>query len=154
MLVTLAGVVSETLSAGQRATLLLYVWPVCTPVGPIGERLLGWLIALAFCVPASLFLLPPLGPTVPAPGRGQTERNNMADLHRQRRRPSRWCGARTRGALSHLYRVEYRSGRIGKLPRLGTAVEFATLVQAQQHAQQMCDDMAGLELPDENEEQP
>jgi len=57
--VTLAGAVSETISAGQRATLLLYVWPVCTPVGPVGERLLGWLIALAFCVPASLFLLPP-----------------------------------------------------------------------------------------------
>ena len=57
--VTLAGVVSETVSAGQRATLLLYVWPVCTPVGPIGERLLGWLIALAICIPAALFLLPP-----------------------------------------------------------------------------------------------
>ena len=59
VVVTLAGVVSETVSAGQRATLLLYVWPVCTPVGPIGERLLGWLIALALCVPASLLLLPP-----------------------------------------------------------------------------------------------
>jgi hypothetical protein len=59
MAVTLAGVVSETVSAGQRATLLLYVWPVCTPIGPIGERLLGWLIALAICVPASLFLIPP-----------------------------------------------------------------------------------------------
>ena len=57
--VTLAGVVSETVSAGQRATLLLYVWPVCTPVGPIGERLLGWLIALAVCVPAALFVIPP-----------------------------------------------------------------------------------------------
>jgi hypothetical protein len=57
--VTLAGVVSETVSAGQRVTLLLYVWPVCTPVGPIGERLLGWLIALAICVPAALFFIPP-----------------------------------------------------------------------------------------------
>jgi Fusaric acid resistance protein-like len=57
--VTLAGVVSETVSAGQRATLLLYVWPVCTPVGAIGERLLGWSIALAICVPAALFLIPP-----------------------------------------------------------------------------------------------
>jgi hypothetical protein len=57
--VTLAGVLSETVSAGQRATLLLYVWPVCTPVGPIGERLLGWLVALALCVPAALFLFPP-----------------------------------------------------------------------------------------------
>ena len=57
--VTLAGVVSETVSAGQRATLLLYVWPVCTPVGPISERLLGWSIALAICVPAALFFIPP-----------------------------------------------------------------------------------------------
>ncbi len=38
--VTLAAMLSATMSAGQRATLLFYVWPVCTPVGPIGERLL------------------------------------------------------------------------------------------------------------------
>jgi hypothetical protein len=57
--VTLAGVVSETVSAGQRPTLFLYVWPVCTPVGPIGDRLLGWLIALAICTPAALFFIPP-----------------------------------------------------------------------------------------------
>ncbi len=57
--VTLAGMLSATMSAGQRATLLFYVWPVCTPVGPIGERLLGWLIALVICVPAVLFFLPP-----------------------------------------------------------------------------------------------
>ena len=57
--VTLAGALSETMSAGQRVTLLFYLWPVCTPAGPIGDRLLGWLIAVAICVPASLFLLPP-----------------------------------------------------------------------------------------------
>jgi Fusaric acid resistance protein-like len=57
--VTLAGVISETMSAGQTAILLCYVWPVCTPAGPIDERLLGWLIAVAMCVPAELFLLPP-----------------------------------------------------------------------------------------------
>ncbi|HUO38830.1 MAG TPA: FUSC family protein, partial [Mycobacterium sp.] len=57
--VTFAGLLSATMSAGQRATLLFYVWPVCTPAGPIGERLLGWLIALVLCVPAALFLLPP-----------------------------------------------------------------------------------------------
>jgi uncharacterized membrane protein YccC len=57
--VTLAGVLSETIAAGQRATLLTFVLPACTPVGPIDERLLGWLIALAICVPAALFLLPP-----------------------------------------------------------------------------------------------
>lgn len=56
--VTLAGVVSETVSAGQRATLLLYLWPASTPTGPVGQRLLGWAIALAICVPAALFLLP------------------------------------------------------------------------------------------------
>lgn len=56
--VTLAGVVSETVSAGQRATLLLYLWPASTPSGPVDQRLLGWAIALATCVPAALFLLP------------------------------------------------------------------------------------------------
>src|SRR6516164_7034802 len=44
--VTLASMLSSTMSAGQRATLLFYVWPVCTPVGPVGGRLLGWLIAV------------------------------------------------------------------------------------------------------------
>ncbi|HYZ67184.1 MAG TPA: FUSC family protein, partial [Mycobacterium sp.] len=57
--VTFAGVLSEIVAAGRRATLLLFVLPACTPVGPIPERLLGWAIALALCVPASLFLLPP-----------------------------------------------------------------------------------------------
>ncbi|OBI21827.1 fusaric acid resistance protein [Mycobacterium sp. E2327] len=56
---TLASLLSTTVSAGQRATLLCYVWPVCTPTGPIGERLLGWLIAVLLCVPAALFFLPP-----------------------------------------------------------------------------------------------
>ncbi len=57
--VTFAGVLSETIAAGQRATLLTFVLPACTPPGPIGERLLGWAIALAICVPAALFVLPP-----------------------------------------------------------------------------------------------
>jgi uncharacterized membrane protein YccC len=57
--VTFAGVLSEIVAAGQRATLLLFVLPACTPVGPVPERLLGWLIALAICVPAALFLFPP-----------------------------------------------------------------------------------------------
>ena len=33
--------------------------PACTPPGPIGDRLLGWTIALAVCVPSALFVLPP-----------------------------------------------------------------------------------------------
>ena len=57
--VSFSGVLSEIVAAGQRATLLLFVLPACTPVGPIGERLLGWLIALVICVPAALFLFPP-----------------------------------------------------------------------------------------------
>jgi len=57
--VIFAGVLSETVAAGQRATLLMFVLPACTPVGPVPERLLGWLIALALCVPAALFLLAP-----------------------------------------------------------------------------------------------
>lgn len=57
--VMFAGVLSETVAAGQRATLLTFVLPACTPPGPISERLSGWLIALVVCVPAALFLLPP-----------------------------------------------------------------------------------------------
>jgi hypothetical protein len=57
--VTFAGVLSTAIAAAQRATLLTFVLPACTPTGPIGDRLLGWLIALAVCVPAALFLLPP-----------------------------------------------------------------------------------------------
>lgn len=57
--VIFAGVLSEIVAAGQRATLLMFVLPACTPVGPLPERLLGWLIALSICVPAALFLLAP-----------------------------------------------------------------------------------------------
>jgi uncharacterized membrane protein YccC len=57
--VIFAGVLSEIVAAGQRATLLMFVLPACIPVGPLPERLLGWLIALALCVPAALFLFPP-----------------------------------------------------------------------------------------------
>ena len=59
VVVTFAGVLSETIAAGQRPTLLLFVLPACTPPGPLGERLLGWGVALAVCVPAALFVLPP-----------------------------------------------------------------------------------------------
>ena len=59
VVVTLSGVLSETVAAGQRSTLLTFVLPACTPVGPIPERLLGWCIALALAVPTALFLLPP-----------------------------------------------------------------------------------------------
>ena len=59
VVVSFAGVLSEIIAAGQRATLLTFVLPACTPVGPVPDRLLGWLIALAVCVPAALFVLPP-----------------------------------------------------------------------------------------------
>ncbi|KUI05388.1 fusaric acid resistance protein [Mycolicibacterium acapulense] len=59
VVVTFSGVLSEIIAAGQRATLMTFVLPACTPPGPIPDRLLGWFIALAFCVPAALFLLPP-----------------------------------------------------------------------------------------------
>ncbi|BBY18517.1 FUSC family protein [Mycolicibacterium litorale] len=57
--VMFSGVLSEVVAAGQRATLLTFVLPACTAPGPIHERLTGWLIALAVCVPAALFLFPP-----------------------------------------------------------------------------------------------
>ncbi len=59
VVVTFSGVLSEIVAAGQRATLLTFVLPACTPVGPIADRLLGWFIALAVCVPAALFVFPP-----------------------------------------------------------------------------------------------
>jgi uncharacterized membrane protein YccC len=59
VLVIFSGVLSEIVAAGQRATLLMFVLPACIPVGALPERLLGWLIALALCVPAALFLFPP-----------------------------------------------------------------------------------------------
>ncbi|WP_319452996.1 MULTISPECIES: FUSC family protein [unclassified Mycobacterium] len=59
VVVTFSGVLSEIIAAGQRSTLLTFVLPVCTPPGPIPDRLLGWAIALALAVPAALFLLPP-----------------------------------------------------------------------------------------------
>ncbi|WP_099025415.1 FUSC family protein [Mycolicibacterium palauense] len=57
--VTFAGVLSSALAAARRPTLLTFVLPACTPVGPIDERLLGWSIALVVCIPAALFLFPP-----------------------------------------------------------------------------------------------
>ena len=57
--VTFAGVLSAAIAAARRALLLPFVLPVCTPPGPIPERLLGWCIALAVCVPAALFVFPP-----------------------------------------------------------------------------------------------
>jgi len=57
--VTFAGVLSEIVAAGRRATLLTFVLPACMPAGHLGERLLGWLLALVVCVPAALFVLAP-----------------------------------------------------------------------------------------------
>jgi len=59
VVVTFSGVLSEIVAAGQRSTLMTFVLPVCTPPGPIPDRLVGWAIALALAVPAALFLLPP-----------------------------------------------------------------------------------------------
>jgi Fusaric acid resistance protein-like len=81
--VTFAGVLSAAIAAAQRATLLTFVLPACTPIGPIAERLLGWLIALAVCVPAALFLFPP---------------RHHDDL---RRHAARVCGALTHRLEGH-----------------------------------------------------
>ncbi|MEZ0053648.1 hypothetical protein ABIA30_004681 [Mycobacterium sp. MAA66] len=57
--VTFSGVLSEIVAAGQRATLMTFILPVCTPPGPIPDRLLGWAIAWVVAVPAALLLFPP-----------------------------------------------------------------------------------------------
>jgi uncharacterized membrane protein YccC len=58
-LVSFLGLLSELAAAGQRATLMVFLLPVSMPVGPLADRLLGWLLALLVCVPAALFLFPP-----------------------------------------------------------------------------------------------
>ena len=58
-LVSFLGLLSELVAAAQRATLMVFLLPVSMPVGPLGDRLLGWALALLVCVPAALFLFPP-----------------------------------------------------------------------------------------------
>ncbi|MGI9124881.1 MAG: FUSC family protein, partial [Mycobacterium sp.] len=58
--VSLLGLISEVIAAGQRASLMVFLLAICSrPVGPVGDRLLGWLIAVLICVPAAVFLFPP-----------------------------------------------------------------------------------------------
>lgn len=59
-LTSFLGLISEVIAAGQRATLMTFLLPVCMPVGGrLDDRLLGWLLALLVCVPIALFLFPP-----------------------------------------------------------------------------------------------
>ena len=58
--VSFLSLLSEVTAAGQRATMMMFILPVCLrPPGPLADRLLGWIIALVICVPAALFLFPP-----------------------------------------------------------------------------------------------
>ena len=60
VVVSFLGLLSEVIAAGQRPALMVFALAVCIrPVGPLGDRLFGWVIALLICVPASLFVLPP-----------------------------------------------------------------------------------------------
>ncbi|MFZ4372833.1 MAG: FUSC family protein [Mycobacterium sp.] len=60
VLVSFLGLLSEVVTGGQRATLMVFILPVCIrPVAPLGDRLFGWVIALLLCVPAALFVFPP-----------------------------------------------------------------------------------------------
>jgi len=58
-MVSFLGLLSETVAAGQRASLITFLLPLCAPPGPLNDRLLGWFVALLVCVPAALFLFPP-----------------------------------------------------------------------------------------------
>ena len=58
-MVSFLGLLSEMVAAGQRATLMTFLLPLCTPPGPMHDRLLGWFVALLVCVPAALFVFPP-----------------------------------------------------------------------------------------------
>lgn len=54
------GVISPMTAAGATVVLLTFVLPVsvAAPAGQIPDRLGGWILALAFSIPASLFLWP------------------------------------------------------------------------------------------------
>ena len=55
-----AGIVAPQAATASTATLLMFVLPVAVaqPASAIGHRILGWVLAGAFCVPACLFLWP------------------------------------------------------------------------------------------------
>lgn len=57
--VSFLGLLSDLVAAGYRSALMTFLLPVCIPTGPLPERLLGWLLALAICVPTALLLFPP-----------------------------------------------------------------------------------------------
>ena len=58
--VLFTGIVSPQAASATTAALLLFVLPVAVPqpVDAVGPRLLGWAIAAAFCIPASLLVWP------------------------------------------------------------------------------------------------
>jgi uncharacterized membrane protein YccC len=58
--VLFAGIVSPQVASASTAALLLFVLPVAVPqpAAAVGPRLLGWMVAGAFCIPASLLLWP------------------------------------------------------------------------------------------------
>jgi uncharacterized membrane protein YccC len=58
--VLFAGIESPQAATASTAALLLFVLPVAVPqpAGEVGPRLIGWLIAAAFCVPACMLVWP------------------------------------------------------------------------------------------------
>ncbi|MEE3850499.1 FUSC family protein [Gordonia sp. LSe1-13] len=60
--VLFSGVVSAAFAAAGRSVLLTFVLPVAVPapMGAVADRLLGWGLAVACCVPAALFVLAPV----------------------------------------------------------------------------------------------
>jgi uncharacterized membrane protein YccC len=58
--VLFAGVVSPQIATASTAAILTFVLPVAVaqPIGAIGPRLLGWVLAGAFCVPACMVIWP------------------------------------------------------------------------------------------------
>ena len=59
--VLFVGVLSAALAGAGRAALLTFILPVTIPVdaSDIPERLTGWSVACAICIPAALYLFPP-----------------------------------------------------------------------------------------------
>jgi len=59
--VLFAGVISPLAATASTAVLLTFVLPVAfaQPVESVGPRLLGWVIAAGFCIPAAMFIWPP-----------------------------------------------------------------------------------------------
>ncbi len=128
--VLFAGVVSPLAATASTAALLTFVLPVALaqPVASVGPRLLGWAIAAAFCIPASMLVWP-------TPWRDELRRRLSATVSAV----AKLAAARAQGGadpkvtasvtteLSHL-RAQFRATPYPPVSAAASAVALATLM--------------------------